>query len=43
VEAAVASYIEDLIVVIVSFVVGVPLLVSVRKFKLLEGRNQKER
>jgi len=43
VEAAVASYIEDLIVVIVSFVMGVPLMVSVRKFKLLEGKNQKER
>ncbi|MEM3623614.1 MAG: hypothetical protein QXR76_07595, partial [Candidatus Bathyarchaeia archaeon] len=43
VEAAVASYIEDLIVVIVSFIVGVPLVVSVLKFKLLEERNQKMR
>jgi uncharacterized membrane protein len=42
VEAAVASYVEDLIVVIVSFVVGVPLLVSVRKFKLLEGETKKK-
>ena len=43
VRAAFDSYIEDLIVVIVSFVMGVPLMVSVRKFKLLEGKNQKER
>ncbi|MGB9676263.1 MAG: hypothetical protein ACPL0C_03650 [Candidatus Bathyarchaeales archaeon] len=35
VEAAAASYIEDLIVVIVSFTVGVPLLISLLKLKLL--------
>lgn len=35
VEAAAASYIEDLIVVIVSFAVGVPLLISLLKLKLL--------
>ncbi|MGB9777804.1 MAG: hypothetical protein ACPLW8_00200 [Candidatus Bathyarchaeales archaeon] len=36
VEAAVYSYIEDLIVVLVSFVVGVPLLISASKLKFLE-------
>jgi hypothetical protein len=35
VEAAAASYVEDLIVVIVSFTVGVPLLISLLKLKLL--------
>jgi hypothetical protein len=35
VGAAVSSYIEDLIVVLVSFLVGVPLLISVLKLKLL--------
>jgi hypothetical protein len=40
VEAAVYSYIEDLIVVIVSFVVGVPLLISASKLKLLENKNK---
>ncbi|MEM3700932.1 MAG: hypothetical protein QXL57_08750 [Candidatus Bathyarchaeia archaeon] len=42
VRAAIDSYVEDLIVVLVSFVVGVPLLVSVLKFKLLEGETEKK-
>jgi uncharacterized membrane protein len=35
VEAAASSYIEDFIVVIVSFLVGAPLLITVLKLKLL--------
>ena len=42
VGAAVSSYIEDVIVVIVSFLVGVPLLVSILRLKLFEGRTTKE-
>jgi len=42
VGAAVSSYIEDFIVVIVSFLVGVPLLVSILRLKLFEGRTTKE-
>ncbi|MGB9756339.1 MAG: hypothetical protein ACPLVJ_00960, partial [Candidatus Bathyarchaeales archaeon] len=42
VKDAVYSYIEDLIVVLVSFVVGVPLLISVLKLKLLEGETKKK-
>lgn len=34
--AAVDSYIEDLIVVVVSFLVGVPLLISASKLKILD-------
>lgn len=37
VGAAIDSYIEDLIVVIVSFLVGVPLMISVSKLKILKG------
>lgn len=40
VEAAAASYIEDLIVIIVSFTVGVPLLISLLKLKLLESEQE---
>jgi uncharacterized membrane protein len=40
VDAAVYSYIEDLIVVIVSFVAGVPLLISASKLKFLENKNR---
>jgi hypothetical protein len=40
VDAAVYSYIEDLIVVLVSFVVGVPLLISASKLKFLENKNK---
>jgi uncharacterized membrane protein len=40
VEAAVYSYIEDLIVVLVSFVVGVPLLISASKLNFLENKNK---
>lgn len=36
VEAAVSSYIEDLIVVIVSLIVGAPLLASMIKLKILD-------
>jgi hypothetical protein len=36
VGAAIDSYIEDLIVVLVSFIVGVPLLLAILKQKLLE-------
>jgi len=34
--AAVDSYVEDLIVVAVSFLVGVPLMISVSKLKILD-------
>jgi hypothetical protein len=37
VGAAIDSYIEDLIVVLVSFLVGVPLLVSILKLRLFEN------
>ncbi|MEM3577322.1 MAG: hypothetical protein QXX51_02560 [Candidatus Bathyarchaeia archaeon] len=40
VEAATASYIEDSIVVIVSFTVGVPLLISLLKLKLLKNEHK---
>ncbi|MDI6691252.1 MAG: hypothetical protein QME50_05215 [Candidatus Bathyarchaeota archaeon] len=40
VRAAVDSYVEDLIVVLVSFVVGVPLLISALKLKFLENKNK---
>ena len=36
VGAAVDSYIEDFIVVVVSFLVGVPLITSLLKLKILE-------
>jgi len=39
VGAAVDSYIEDVILVVVSVLVGVPLLVSTMKLKILESRN----
>ncbi len=38
VGAAIDSYIEDLIVVLVSFLVGVPLIISVSKLKIFEKR-----
>jgi len=38
VAAAIDSYIEDLIVVAVSFLVGVPLIISVSKLKIFEKR-----
>ncbi|MEM2105484.1 MAG: hypothetical protein QXV21_03325 [Candidatus Bathyarchaeia archaeon] len=40
VEAAIASYIEDLIVVLVSFTVGVPLLISLLRLKLLKSEHK---
>jgi hypothetical protein len=42
VRAAAESYIEDLIVVAVSFFVGVPILISILKFNLLENNAQKK-
>jgi hypothetical protein len=38
VGAAVDSYIEDLIVVLVSFIVGVPLLIAILKQKMFENK-----
>jgi uncharacterized membrane protein len=38
VGAAIDSYIEDLIVVFVSFLVGVPLIISISKLKIFEKR-----
>jgi hypothetical protein len=38
--AAVDSYIEDLIVVAVSFLVGVPLMISVSKLKILDKKSK---
>jgi uncharacterized membrane protein len=38
--AAVDSYVEDLLVVLVSFFVGVPLLLAVSKLKILEKKNE---
>lgn len=43
VEAAVASYVEDLIVVVVSLTVGVPLLVSLLKLGVLGSEKNVER
>jgi len=40
VGAAIDSYIEDLIVVAVSFLVGVPLLIAISKLKIFESKNQ---
>jgi len=42
VRAAAESYIEDLIVVIVSFSVGVPLLISVLKLNILQRKPEKK-
>lgn len=38
VEAAAVSYIEDLIVVVVSFLVGVPLTIALSKLKIFESK-----
>jgi len=40
VEAAASSYIEDFIVVIVSFLVGVPLMISIKKLGFLKETKQ---
>ena len=40
VRAAVDSYIEDLIVVLVSFLVGVPLMISLSKLRILKETKQ---
>jgi hypothetical protein len=40
--AAISSYFEDFIVVIVSFLVGVPLLIAILRLNLLEGRTTTE-
>ena len=42
VGAAIDSYIEDLIVVFVSFLVGVPLMISLSKLKLLKEAKQED-
>jgi len=41
VEGAASSYAEDVIVVVVSFVAGVPLVMSASKFGILEKNNRK--
>jgi uncharacterized membrane protein len=43
VGAAIDSYIEDLIVVIISFVVGVPLILSISKLKLWKQIKQEDK
>ena len=43
VGAAIDSYIEDLIVVFVSFLVGVPLMISLSKLKFLKKRQEDEK
>ena len=43
VGAAIDSYIEDLIVVFVSFLVGVPLMISLSKLKFLKETKQEEK
>jgi uncharacterized membrane protein len=43
IEAAGFSYMEDLIVVIVSFVVGVPLILSISKLKLWKQIKQEDK
>jgi uncharacterized membrane protein len=43
VGAAIDSYIEDLIVVFVSFLVGVPLMISLSKLKLLKETKEEEK
>jgi uncharacterized membrane protein len=43
VGAAIDSYVEDLIVVFVSFLVGVPLMVSLSKLKLLKETEQEDK
>ena len=40
--AAVDSYVEDFIVVVVSFLVGVPLMIHVSKLKILKEVGVKE-
>ena len=43
VGAAIDSYIEDLIVVFVSFLVGVPLMISLSKLKFFKKRQEDEK
>lgn len=42
VGAAFDSYVEDFIVVIVSLIIGVPLLISISKMRFFENRGKKE-
>jgi hypothetical protein len=42
VGAAIDSYVEDFIVVIVSFIIGVPLLISIVKLRFFENEGKKE-
>jgi uncharacterized membrane protein len=43
VEAAISSYIEDVIVVLVSLLVGVPIMISLSKLKFLKETKEEEK